>query len=269
MESLLYGCATLCYGIALFKRSRVVVALALLTHALALFGPLVGAFIGNFPAASPRFGFAYLLSATIWVGALILWFEDFAVKIQSLWRFVLPLAVALTWLPVVFPGAALVSPAERPLFMPHVVSGLFAYGVMLLAALLAVTMMFAERALHSGLHRTNTPAYVSSMVETLPPLLVLERLLFKMLGVGFLLLTLTVLTGVVFSEATFGKPMKFDHKNVFAMIAWAVFGVLLLGRRLRGWRGRTALRFTLIGFGLMMLAYVGSRFILEVVLGRI
>ena len=73
---------------------------------------------------------------------------------------------------------------------------------------------------------------------------------------------------MLFSEEVFGRPFVADHKTVFSVIAWAVFGVLLIGRRLRGWRGRTALRLTLAGFALLLLAYVGSRFVLEVVLGR-
>jgi ABC-type uncharacterized transport system permease subunit len=82
------------------------------------------------------------------------------------------------------------------------------------------------------------------------------------------LLTLTVLSGVVFSEQLFGIAFRWDHKNVFTMLSWALFGLLLAGRVWRGWRGRTALSFTLTGFATLLLAYVGSRFVLEVVLHR-
>jgi len=73
---------------------------------------------------------------------------------------------------------------------------------------------------------------------------------------------------VLFSEEIFGQPLRFDHKTVFSLIAWAVFAVLLAGRWLRGWRGRTALRLTFGGFALLLLAYVGSRLVLEVILHR-
>ena len=93
-------------------------------------------------------------------------------------------------------------------------------------------------------------------------------MLFRMIALGFALLTLTVLTGVVFGEEVFGRALRWDHKTIFSLVAWAVFGTLLAGRYARGWRGRTALRLTLGGFGLLLLAYVGSRFVLEVVLHR-
>jgi len=81
-------------------------------------------------------------------------------------------------------------------------------------------------------------------------------------------LTLTLVTGMAFSETLFGRAVRFDHKTVFAVLSWLAFGGLLAGRWLYGWRGRTALRWTLTGFVLLVLAYVGSRFVLEVILGR-
>ena len=84
----------------------------------------------------------------------------------------------------------------------------------------------------------------------------------------FVLLTLTVLSGVFFSEQLFGKPFRLEHKTVFTLMSWGLFGALLAGRKWRGWRGRTALSFTLTGFTTLLLAYVGSRFVLEVILGR-
>jgi ABC-type uncharacterized transport system permease subunit len=76
------------------------------------------------------------------------------------------------------------------------------------------------------------------------------------------------LSGVVFSEQLFGTAFKWDHKTIFTMLSWGLFGSLLAGRVWRGWRGKTALRFTLTGFATLLLAYVGSRFVLEVVLHR-
>jgi ABC-type uncharacterized transport system permease subunit len=128
-------------------------------------------------------------------------------------------------------------------------------------------MAATERALHGGAGASPGSA-LGRFLEDLPPLLVLERILFRFIAVGFFFLTLTALSGVLFSEQVFGRPFVPDHKTVFAVIAWVVFGVLLLGRWLWGWRGRTALRLTLGGFVLLLLAYVGSRFVLEVILGR-
>ena len=101
-----------------------------------------------------------------------------------------------------------------------------------------------------------------------PPLLTLEAMLFRTIGAGFALLTLAVFSGVLFSEELFGKPARFSHKTVFGVISWLIFGALLAGRIFYGWRGRTAVRWTLAGFFALVLAYIGSKFVLEVILGR-
>jgi len=82
------------------------------------------------------------------------------------------------------------------------------------------------------------------------------------------MLTLTVVSGVFFSEQLFGKPLSFNHKTVFGIISWLIFGTLLAGHYFRGWRGRKAVRWTLAGFIALMLAYVGSKFVLEIILRR-
>ena len=97
----------------------------------------------------------------------------------------------------------------------------------------------------------------------------LEALLFRILTLGFVLLTLTLATGFVFSEELFGKAVRFNHKTVFGIISWVIFAALLYGRYAWGWRGRKALRWTLAGFAALLLAYVGSMFVLEVILGRV
>ena len=96
----------------------------------------------------------------------------------------------------------------------------------------------------------------------------MEALLFRLIHVAFVLLTVTVASGALFSESLFGKAFVFNHKTVFAVLSWVIFAALLLGRHIRGWRGKTALRWTLAGFGALLLAYIGSRFVLEVILGR-
>jgi len=111
-------------------------------------------------------------------------------------------------------------------------------------------------------------AWYGNALDQLPALLTMEKILFRMIAIGFGLLTLTVLSGVVFSEQVFGKAVNWDHKSVFAVLSWVLFGILLTGRTWWGWRGKTALRFTLSGFATLVLAYVGSRFVIEVILHR-
>jgi ABC-type uncharacterized transport system permease subunit len=104
--------------------------------------------------------------------------------------------------------------------------------------------------------------------ERIPPLLTLERFLFRLVGTGFVLLTLTIASGGLFSEQVFGKPFTFTHKSVFSILSWLAFGALLWGRWRYGWRGRVALRWILTGTVLLFLAYLGSKFVLEVLLHR-
>ena len=115
-----------------------------------------------------------------------------------------------------------------------------------------------------GLHRGNLPRFL----QGLPPLLTMEQLLFRIIAAGFVLLTLTLASGILFSEALFGKPMSFTHKTVFGILSWIIFAALLAGRALYGWRGRVAMRWTLAGFLSLVLAYIGSKFVLEVLLQR-
>jgi ABC-type uncharacterized transport system permease subunit len=114
------------------------------------------------------------------------------------------------------------------------------------------------------LHRGVLPPFLKS----LPPLLEMEALLFRILLAAFVLLTLTLVSGVFFSEQLFSRPFKFNHKTVFGILSWLIFGALLAGRYLRGWRGRTVVRWTIAGFISLLLAYIGSKFVLEIILHR-
>ena len=96
----------------------------------------------------------------------------------------------------------------------------------------------------------------------------MERLLFQIITLGFILLTLTLLSGIAFSEQLLNRAFVFNHKTVFTLISWLIFGALLVGHHKHGWRGKTAVRWTLAGFLVLLLAYIGSKFVLEVILGR-
>ena len=101
------------------------------------------------------------------------------------------------------------------------------------------------------------------------PLLTLERLTFRFAAAGFILLSATLFAGLLFSDSLYGKSgIRWDHKTVFSILAWLVFAFLLLGRLRFGWRGRKAVRVLYAGSLLLLLAYAGSRFVLEVVLSR-
>ena len=96
----------------------------------------------------------------------------------------------------------------------------------------------------------------------------METFLFRIITAGFILLSLTLASGMAFSQELFAQPLQFNHKTVFAIISWCIFAALLGGRVVYGWRGKVALRWTIAGFMTLFLAYFGSKFVLEVILHR-
>jgi ABC-type uncharacterized transport system permease subunit len=225
---------------------------------LALHGWLL--YEGIFSPAELRFGFAQALSVMMWLGVALYWVESLFYSLAGMEPLVLPLAALAAPLPALFPGlASSGAHAGQAEFRLHLALAMVAYGLFTIALLHAALMALVERRLHQR---------EASFAGSLPPLLTLEHLLFRVICAAFVFLTLTLATGIAFSETLFGRAMRFEHKTVFAVLSWATFGLLLSGRRLYGWRGRTALRWTLSGFILLVLAYVGSRFVLEVLLQR-
>ncbi|WP_059413488.1 cytochrome C assembly family protein [Cupriavidus basilensis] len=227
-----------------------------------------------FPADRMMFGFAFALSAMLWLGVGIYWIESFFFSLAGLGLIVFPVALLASLIPLAFPGAQILGYAAAPLFKLHFVIANVAYGLFTLAAFHAFLMLLAERRLH-GFNRSPqagagaAPAqWVGRWLDLLPPLLTLEKLLFRLIGAGFVLLTLTILSGLLFSEQLFGRAFRLDHKTVFALLSWLMFAGILAGRSFYGWRGRTALRWVIASFGILLLAYVGSRFVIEVILHR-
>ncbi|HWD23028.1 MAG TPA: cytochrome c biogenesis protein CcsA [Burkholderiales bacterium] len=237
-------------GLEAWERSALLVPLAL--HGWVLYQ---GVF-----ARELHFGFAQALSVMMWLGVAIYWIESLFYDLEGMQPLVLPLAAIAVPLPAVFPGlASSVAHAQAVGFKLHLGLAMVAYSLFVIALLHATLMAVAERQLHGK---------GSPLISNLPPLLTLEKLLFRVIGAAFVFLTLTLATGIAFSETLFGRPLRADHKTVFAVLSWLTFGLLLAGRALYGWRGRTAVRWTLTGFLMLLLAYVGSRFVLEVVLQR-
>ncbi|PJJ99159.1 hypothetical protein CO641_06045 [Lysobacteraceae bacterium NML91-0213] len=140
----------------------------------------------------------------------------------------------------------------------HAGFALLAYATLAIAALLALMLRAQERALRRReFHR---------WLRALPPLTELETLLFRTITVGFVLLTATLLTGVLFVHDFFAQHLI--HKSVLSVLSWLVFGALLFGRWRYGWRGPSAVRWTLAAMVLLVLAFFGSKFVLELVLQR-
>lgn len=229
---------------------RVAVRLAWLLHGAVLAWSLFG--------AEPRFGFAPALSVTAWLVAAVYAVESHVYPLmQTRWTLSVLGAMAVL-LAALFPGNPLHANAS-PWLPLHWALGIASYGLFGVAVVHAWFMNRAEQRIrhaadpHSGM-----------------PLLTMERLTFRFVGAGFLLLSATLLVGFLFEKQLYGAatPVKWDHKTAFSVLSWLAFATLLVGRARFGWRGKRAVRVLYIGSGLLLLAYVGSRFVMEIVLGR-
>ncbi|MBU4612547.1 cytochrome c biogenesis protein CcsA [Achromobacter sp. GG226] len=243
---------------------RLGLALVLLVHGVALYQAMLG-------AHQLRLGLGVALSATFWLGMLVFWLESLIIRVDGVRLLLLPLAALAALMPIVLPAPMVIPHAGNAWLPVHLIMSLAAYAFMTIAALHALLMASADRRLHrpqpSADHAGMSPAW-SRLFDAIPPLLVLEQVLFRLIAMGFVLLSLAVVTGSAMSRALDGPWLPFDHKTVFTLLSWATFGVLLLGRWLRGWRGRVAVRYTLAGLVLLLLAYAGSRFVIELLLQR-
>ena len=140
----------------------------------------------------------------------------------------------------------------------HILLSMAAAALLFAAAVTALLLVFLDRRLRKR--------RLVDLPSVLPPLDALEKVMFRLIGAGFVCLTLALLTGFVFVTNLFAQHLI--HKTVFSLVAWTLFGVLLIGRVRYGWRGRSAVYWTLSGFGMLTLAYFGAKFVLETLLGR-
>jgi ABC-type uncharacterized transport system permease subunit len=202
-----------------------------------------------------RFGFAPALSVTLWLVLAVYEFETRFVPLAGARRALATLGVAVVVLAWVFPGQ--VHPQAASVWAPlHWLLGVASYGLFGVAVLHALLLNRAERQMRRAPSLTDpTPQGV--------PLLRLERLTFRFVGAGFVVLSAAIVLGIWFSDR-----WRWDHKAVFSVLGWLVFAGLLAGRSAFGWRGPRATRGVYVGAALLLLAYVGSRFVLEVVLHR-
>mgnify|MGYP001443571040 FL=1 len=205
-------------------------------------------------------GVGNAVSAILWLTVLIYWLANFHYRLDGLHSLVLPVAAVASFLPAVLPSLKPLPNTDLMAFKIHLLIAMAAYSLFTIASLHVLLMALLERRLHDGT--------LPRALRGLPPLLAMETLLFRIIWAGFILLTLTIASGVVFSEELFGKAAKLNHKTVFGVLSWIIFAALLGGRHVYGWRGRIAVRWTLAGFLMLVLAYIGSKFVLEVILGR-
>lgn len=233
--------------------SRFLLFLPLLSHAY-LLGEAV------FPAAGMSLGFGSSISAIAGLTALFYGIAIWYYPLAGMHSFVLLFAALGLLVQWAMPTASVIPDAGNALFRLHMLMAFMAYGLFTIAALHAVLIALAEKHLHKPMP--------SRTAASLPPLLTLEKLLFRMVEGGFLILSLTLFSGIFFSESIYGRAFPLTHMTVFGMASWLLYAALLTGRKVYGWRGRTAILWTLAGFVALLLAYVGVKFVLQVVLHR-
>ena len=236
-----------------FTLHSAMIALGIILHGWLLYRDV-------FALGEVNLGVYYALSAILWLTVLIYWIADLKHALHSLQAFVLPPAALFVLMPAFAIKDYYVETEGMTLFSLHIAIAMIAYSLFTFAALHACLMRVAERALHKKNSWLALPGF--------PPLMVMDALLFKVLRIGFVLLTITLASGMLFSEEIFGKPLQFNHKTIFSIASWLIYAWLLFGRFKYGWRGKTATRWTLVGFVLLLLAYIGSRFVLHVILER-
>ena len=205
-------------------------------------------------------GVLHALSLIAWLTLLVYWIARFFYPIGGLQALVLPLAAVVVVLPEIFPTAHQLTNTDYFAFKAHITAAMLAYSLFTIAMLHAVLISQVEKRLH---HAT-----MPRILRSLPPLMTMENLLFRLIGIGFILLTLTLASGILFSEQIFGKVWQFNHKVLFGFISWGVFAVLLWGHHYYGWRGRVAVHWTVSGFVFLLLAYLGSQFVSQLLLGH-
>jgi len=259
---LFYLASAATIAVRLFRRQRQTalpprnLALALgfaglLLHAWLLFENI-------FRGPGLNLAFFNALSLTSWTVATLLLISSLTKPVENLGIVLLPMAAITVLLEASYPAVDFMRQTTSWPLKIHVLFSMLSYSLLTLASVQAVLLAVQDHHL-----RTRHPG---GFVRALPPLQTMESLLFEMIGAGFVLLTLSLLSGVAFLEDMFAQHLV--HKTVLSSLAWVVFGSLLVGRMRYGWRGRTAIIWTLSGFVMLILAYFGSKAVLELILQR-
>lgn len=220
-----------------------------------------------------HFSVSIAFSLIMLLAMLLYYIESFRYNtLQSLQILILPLVLLSILSTIIFtPSKIITSYTNYGGFYLHFFSVMLAYSFLTLAAIHAVFMNFISDDLKVKTNNNidnNFQRIKALVLKNLPALLALEKILFDTILIGFACLSLGLITGLFFSEELLGKPMTFNHKTLFGIISWITFGVLLLGRYIRGWRGKVAMKLTLTGFTFLILAYLGTHFVLEIILKR-
>ena len=275
LEALLALMACTAYGLATLRGREVarLPSLALVAGWLLHGASLAVDVSGWGTDGGARFGFAPALSGAVWPVLAVHAVESRFVPLPGVRRALAAMGVVVSGLLVFFPGEVALK-FSSPLVPLHLLLGIASYGLFGAAVIHGVMLDSAERALRrrpgsagagAGPALPAAPGHSPTLFGL--PLMRLERLTFRFVEAGFVVLSLALLMGWLASLMGHAA-WRWDHKTVFSLLGWATFAALIAGRHLKGWRGRRATRWLYAGAGLLVLAYIGSRFVAEVVLNR-
>lgn len=256
-----YIAAGLSIGLRLFADSAQRRPPRALGMGLAIFGLTLHALLLFQEMASDQglnLSFFNAASLCAWTISALLLGSALSKPVENLGILILPLTALTLVLNLRYPGIRMLAHDASPALNMHVMTSLLAYSLLTLASVQALLLAVQDKHL-----RHHHPG---GFIRALPPLQTMESLLFEMIGLGFILLTLALISGFGYLDDMFAQHLA--HKTILSIIAWIAFAVLLWGRYRFGWRGRTAIRWTLTGFAVLMLAYFGSKAVMELVLQR-
>jgi ABC-type uncharacterized transport system permease subunit len=207
-------------------------------------------------AAGINLGFFQVSSLIFWVMCTVVVVSSFRIPVENLFAFLFPLSAISIFNSFYFHSSFVPENHISTEIGWHILLSILAYSLLSIAAIQALALSLQDRLLRERKFQ--------GVLNTLPPLQTMEALLFQMLWAGTLLLTLSLCTGFLFFDNI--RAQHLSHKMAFSSIAWLSYVILLWGRSTQGWRGRKAIHWTLGGFVALMLAYFGSKFVLEFIL---
>lgn len=209
-----------------------------------------------FTPAGLNIGFFNAGSLVTWLMSLTLLLAAISNPVENLGVFLFPFTAVTILLSQLFPIEHILLPNQATEIKLHILLSILAYSLISIAAIHAVLLAVQERQLRAR--------HPGGFIRALPPVQSMESLLFQMIGLGFFLLSLSLITGVIYLDNMFEQRVA--HKTILSIIAWFVFAILLWGRWKFGWRSLTAVRWTLGGFFTLVLAYFGSKWVIEILL---
>ncbi len=255
-----YLISTLWIGISIFKLNESpfltrkfptlgLGACALILHALALYQNIV-------TSGGINLGFYNALSLISWVVALLIVLVSTIKPTDNLAFIFLPAAALALLLELLMPNTYILPESLSIGLRLHILLSITAYSILTIAAVQAIILAIQDRQLHN-----KRPG---KSMRLLPPMQTMEDLLVQMLAIGFFLLSLSLSSGLMFVHDIFNQHLS--HKVVFSILAWFIFGLVLWGRWAWGWRGKKLIRWTIGGFSLLIIAYLGSKIVYEFIL---